>query len=63
MFALLTTPIRDQQLVDLPYQQRYPTGLANEVYSHTVHGDRLRALLVDLRVWKGKGAILKKPQY
>jgi hypothetical protein len=35
-------------------QDRSPTGLATEVYAHTTQGDKLRALLVDLHVWKGK---------
>lgn len=34
-------------------QDRSPTGLATEVYAHTQPGDKLRALLVDLHVWKG----------
>ena len=35
-------------------QDRYPTGLATELYARTPPGDKLRSLIVDLHVWKGK---------
>ncbi|KAM0722925.1 hypothetical protein Q7P37_001123 [Cladosporium fusiforme] len=40
---------------------RYPTGLATEVYTHTAPGDKLRALIVDLHVWKGQGTGVRAP--
>ncbi|GAB7325194.1 hypothetical protein MBLNU13_g09269t2 [Cladosporium sp. NU13] len=40
---------------------RSPTGLATEVYAHTQPGDKLRALLVDLHVWKGLGTWIQPP--
>lgn len=37
-------------------EEEYPTGLATDVYQHTVPGDRLRRLIVDFHVWKGRGS-------
>ncbi|CAK4033519.1 Hypothetical predicted protein [Lecanosticta acicola] len=36
-------------------EQHYPTGLANEVWTGTKTGDKLRKLIVDLHIWVGKG--------
>jgi hypothetical protein len=35
-------------------QDRYPTGIATEVYNYTAPGDKLRSLVVDLHVWRGE---------
>lgn len=35
-------------------EDRYPTSIAAEVYSQTAPSDKLRSLIVDLHVWKGK---------
>ena len=40
---------------------RYPTGIASEVYQFTSEGDNLRELLVDVHVWKGLGKWVRKP--
>ena len=40
---------------------RYPTGIASEVYQFTPTGDNLRELLVDVHVWKGRGTWVKAP--
>lgn len=41
--------------------ERFPTGIASEVYLYTAPGDKLRELLVDLHVWVGQGECLKPP--
>lgn len=41
--------------------ERFPTGLAGEVYTYTQTGDKLRALIVDLHVWLGAGTCLVAP--
>lgn len=40
---------------------RYPTGIASEVYQFTPAGDKLRKLLVDVHVRKGLGKWVKRP--
>ncbi|KAK5168059.1 uncharacterized protein LTR77_006627 [Saxophila tyrrhenica] len=40
---------------------RYPTGIASDVYAHTSSGDKLRKLIVDFHVWKGLGGWIKAP--
>ena len=40
---------------------RYPTGIASEVYQFTSAGDSLRELLVDVHVWKGLGSWVRRP--
>lgn len=40
---------------------RYPTGIASDVYQYTQPGDKLRQLLVDLHVWRGQGTWIKPP--
>ena len=40
---------------------RYPTGIASEVYDLTKDGDELRKLLTDIHVWRGQGTWLKPP--
>lgn len=41
--------------------ERYPTGLASDVYQYTGREDRLRKLIVDLHVWIGEGECLREP--
>ncbi|KAK3725079.1 hypothetical protein LTR37_000590 [Vermiconidia calcicola] len=40
---------------------RYPTGIASEVYACTPAGDGLRELIVDVHVWKGHGTWISAP--
>lgn len=40
---------------------RFPSGVATEVYEFTQAGDRLRRLIVDLHVWFGKGLCIRHP--
>ena len=39
---------------------RFPSGVATEVYEYTEQGDRLRRLIVDLHVWFGKGSCIRR---
>lgn len=41
--------------------ERFPTGIAGEVYTYTEPGDKLRCLVVDLHVWMGEGRCLVEP--
>lgn len=41
--------------------ERFPSGIASDVYEYTTEGDKLRKLIVDLHVWFGKGSCIKKP--
>lgn len=41
--------------------ERFPTGIAGEVYKYTSPGDKLRKLLVHLHVCVGRGECLKPP--
>ena len=40
---------------------RYPTGIAGEVYQYTQPGDKLRQLIVDVHVRKGLGNWVRPP--
>ena len=40
---------------------RYPTGIASEVYTYTEPGDKLRQVIVDVHVWKGLSTWIKPP--
>ena len=41
--------------------ERFPTGIASEVYANTLSRDSLRRLLVDLHVWTGEGKCVLPP--
>lgn len=41
--------------------ERFPTGIASEVYTYTSQGDKLRELIVDLHVWMGESTCLQAP--
>lgn len=41
--------------------ERFPTGIAKEVYEGTLPGDKLRELIVDLHVWMGECECLRAP--
>lgn len=41
--------------------ERFPTGIAGEVYTFTKPADKLRCLVVDLHVWKEEGGCLRAP--
>ena len=51
----------DAVIERMTISDRYPTGIAGKVSAHTAAGNNLRALLVNLHVWKGKGAWIKPP--
>jgi len=40
---------------------RYPTGIASEVYACTPRDDNLRRFIVDLHVYKGQGSWIRAP--
>ena len=40
---------------------RYPTGIASEVYQFTQNGDSLRKLIVDVHVLRGYGKWVRHP--
>ena len=54
--ASITALIEKMQEID-----RYPTGLASEVYQFTSKCDGLRQLIIDVHVWKGLGSWVKAP--
>ena len=67
---LLAKTIRDESFANaaidgiiekMTASDRYPTGIASEVYQYTAGGDRLRELLVDVHVWKGRGTWMQAP--
>lgn len=67
---LLGKSIRDQKFANasitaitekMDETDRYPTGLASEVYAFTTKGDNLRQLIVDVHVWKGLGQWIRAP--
>ena len=67
---LLTVKIRDERFgnacIDAIIEKmieidRYPTGIASEVYPFTSTGDKLRKLIVDVHVWKGMGNWVRLP--
>lgn len=41
--------------------ERFPTGIASEVYAYTEPGDRLRELIVRLHVQIGEGTCIEAP--
>jgi hypothetical protein len=51
----------DAIIEKMTVSERYPTGIASEVYQHTNTGDNLRELLVDVHVWQGQGTWVKAP--
>lgn len=51
----------DAIIEKMTISDRYPTGIASEVYRFTPAGDDLRGLLVDVHVWRGRGTWVKAP--
>lgn len=51
----------DALIEKMMISDRYPTGIASEVYQWTPAGNNLRSLLVDIHVWKGRGFFVKPP--
>lgn len=67
---LLASVVKDERFANaaidaivekMTISDRYPTGLASEVYQGTSKGDNLRKLLVDVHLWKGLGTWLGAP--
>ena len=51
----------DALIEKMTVADRYPTGIASEIYQNTTANDNLRELLVDVHVWQGQGRWVKAP--